>query len=556
VPGFGILAPSTDGNEAPHVAREPAWLPNGFAGRAAEEGSSTFHAAVSSTKPAASTRASFATIGSTGANARGEKRDYFWLLQAIQECCPAADPSAPEEQLRKPLASVQEGMAERVRRIHVESLLGKCGFKIPDTVILKNGKPRKRFSLDSSGRMQVETLNSSAQLLRVLRRYVQIAQKARPVAPAVWTDARNDPRGRTLNGSHSEPSLRPQSSPAGKRQKSAGRARGTEPYREAAVLYYADGAVRYMTVAEAVKQMENVSRLPKEFWQHIVMLQMPVQPSRHDATTRYITYNFDAASEGFEPQAPLPLVHRRSNSLTHLPHNEQARGQEGSLVGAIPRKINNCLTSQKGKYGNGMSIVNCRFEFVLDEADGTLWLINAEKVLCEQQDLQVEDCNSDDDEIIRYFKEDEFRELMQNVQKKYDDLKDRWQCHEEPGEDGEPPQFVLESRNAADRLAGVKHPEELLKYHQAEGKMKQFYFSEIKSGGVDQERAKRMKSARAAGKAIWFKRWVKGHRRGRRGLTVHKGPGDTMNASQSARQETTPFEGNQVQRVQSAGPRR
>jgi hypothetical protein len=243
---------------------------------------------------------------------------------------------------------------------------------------LRNGKPKKRFSLDARGQLHVEKLNSSAQLLRVLRRYVELAQKRRPIAPAIVPgNARA-----SLHASHSEPVLRRRSVEGGevRRGSDAGRQRSVEPLREAAVLYYDDGAVRYMTTAEAVKQMENVSRLPKEFWAHIVMLQMPVHPSRYDVTTRYITYNFDAKSEGFEPQAPLPLLHRRSNSLAHV---DPARGQE-AMVGTIPRKINACLTMKRGRYGNGMGIINGRFEFVLDEADGTFWLINAEKLLCEQ----------------------------------------------------------------------------------------------------------------------------------------------------------------------------
>merc|ERR1719446_831772 len=78
------------------------------------------------------------------------------------------------------------------------------------------------------------------------------------------------------------------------------RMRGAEPFREAAVLHYNDGATRYMTTNEALKQMENVSRLPKEFWQHIVMLQTPIPVNISKSTTRYITYCYDAASGGFE----------------------------------------------------------------------------------------------------------------------------------------------------------------------------------------------------------------------------------------------------------------
>jgi len=475
-----------------------------------------------------------------------ERREYFWLLNAVQECCPASDPNAPEvEPARKPVGREAENTLKRLKE---ESLVGKFGFKIPDTVILRNGKPRKRFSMDAQGRIAVEKLNSSAQLLRILRRYVQLAQKRAALlpfceAPRARSQLGRSPSpegqkgfpaggscvigGKVMSASRSEPSLRGSAKrPFQPRQQEMLPSR---ELRECAVLYYADGAVRYMTTAEAVKQMENVSRLPKEFWQHVVMLQtpVPVMGSRPDLATRYITYNFDAGSEGFEPQAPLPLVHRRSNSISHV---DFARGQEAPIVAAVPRKINTGLATKRGRYGNGAGIISGRFEFVLDEADGSLWLINAEKLVVEHQKAQVEDSNSEEDDQIRYFKEDDFREFMQEQEKTWDGLKQRWECKEHTtGSDDEPPTFELVSRNAADRLAGVKSPDELLKYYQAENKMLRYYENLKK-----EEREANIiatSGQRAFGLCIWFKRWVRIHRdrRGRPSIS------NSLDASRSAR---------------------
>lgn len=552
VPGFGIAVPGVKPvGEAWNPSgdiREATLIPAGFAAHGFDQvgqrqsSAPNFHPAVSSTKPAPRSNT---LTSSTAPRIQGERRDFFWLLQAVQECCPAID----EPVKRVPAVGRIESVAETERRRYNESLLAKCGFKIPDIVILRNGKPKKRFSLDGSGKMQVEKLQSSAQLLRILRRYVQIAQKSRPLAPAFNPAPSRKGAVKTLHASQSEPILQKRQSPseADAMQQRLSR-RGAEPLREAAVLYYDDAAVRYMTTGEALKQMENVSRLPREFWQHIVMLQTPVQASMPDATTRYITYTFDASSsaEGFEPQAPLPLLHRRSHSTSNF---DQNHGHEATLVAAVPRKINECLAAKKGRYGNGMTIISARFEFVFDEAEGTLWLINVEKLICEQQELCMEDCNSEDDEH-RYFKEEEFKELMQEEQRKHDTLKERWDvqpCEQElPHEGDEPPVFQFTSKNAADRLSQKKSPEELEKYFDEREKMLRFYFSEIKSGGVLQARARDNAINKAVGLSVWFKRWVKSHR----------GSDRIGTASQSARQQP-PSQGMRTMegpRVRSAGP--
>jgi hypothetical protein len=291
------------------------------------------------------------------------------------------------------------------------------------------------------------------------------------------------------------------------------------------------------------------------------MMQVPVQASNPDTLTRYITYSFDASSsaEGFEPQAPLPLLHRRSGSVSNFDHNH---GHEAALVAAVPRKINECLAAKKGRYGNGMIIISGLFEFVFDEAESTLWLINAEKLVCEQQDISMEDCDTQDDEH-RYFKEEEFKELMEEEQRKHDMLKDRWEVHpveqEQPHESEDPEvpiKFEFTAKNAADRLAHKASPEELGKYFDEREKMLGFYFSDIRSGGVEQERARDIKVNKAIGLCVWFRRWVKSHRNRDRFTSAMSGTG---NASQSARQRTatqSSTQSTQSQRVRSAGPLR
>jgi hypothetical protein len=293
--------------------------------------------------------------------------------------------------------------------------------------------------------------------------------------------------------------------------------------------------------------MENVSRLPKEFWQHIMMLQTPVpmQSAKPESSTRYITYNFDAHSDGFEPQAPLPLVHRRSNSITQT---EFGHGKESSLVAQVPRKINAALAAKKGgRCGNGAGIVSGRFEFVLDEADGTLWLINADNLVIEQQRVTgKEDSNSEeDDDNIRWFKEESFREFMEEQTQKYELMKQRWELKEPPDSTGwghGDPQFVLVSRNAADRLDKKKSPEELLKYYQVEYKMLGYYH-EISRETDGKEYARKLD--KALGLCMWFKRWKK----------IHFGHHGNPNASitQDSRDPTTPQSRNGGgQRVRSA----
>lgn len=327
------------------------------------------------------------------------------------------------------------------------------------------------------------------------------------------------------------------------RNESSRRRHDPEKSREAAVLYYGDGSVRYMTTQEALKQMYNVSRLPKEFWQHIVMLQMPVTVSLHcEANTRYITYSFDANSEGVMPQAPLPLVNKRS----HASQVESSGGKEGGIVAGVLRKIKDALSNKtKGRYGNGARILSGRFEFVLDESDGALWLINVEKLIIEQHRVMVEDNHSKEDDQLRYFEEDDFREFMQEQESTFDSLKQRWELQDPPCGSGQedPHSFILVSRNASDRLSGVKCPEELIKYHKAERQMDRYY-NKLVEDLREEENNLKTGGNRALGLCIWFKRWVRVHQGKRRPAT-----------SKPARQQPSPqsCSGGSGPRARSAG---
>jgi hypothetical protein len=317
---------------------------------------------------------------------------------------------------------------------------------------------------------------------------------------------------------------------------------------------------------------------------------------------------------------------RRSNSITHLDLScrQESGKQEAPLAAAVPRKINAGISTRKDKYGNAAGISSGRFEFVLDESDGTLWLINAEKLVIEQQTLQVEDVNSVEDEQIRYFKEDEFRELMKEQEQKYEVLKQRWEVQERsryewgdseswyayepstsaiiaeavknrksnvqittdgntyeidlnsmtqrhpsgdlsevrlaPGggstSDDDGPQLELVSKTAADRLAGTKSPDELLKFYQAESKMLR-YFKALKSEEFDPDHARKAAGDRALGLCMWFRRWVRVHK-GRRhcsnakiAMLMASGTPTANRARMSLEDPST-----QTRRVRSAGHHR
>lgn len=188
---------------------------------------------------------------------------------------------------------------------------------------------------------------------------------------------------------------------------------GGFPLTEVAVLYFHDGAVRTMTSQEAVAQMSGVSKLPKEFWQHIRMLQAPVVSSSGGCapSSKYITYGFDSRSGGCDPQAPLP----RADHNRHGQSTSHELGDEGSRVAAVPRQISATLAGRrKGEVGAGIELMSGQSEFVQEEADGPLWLVNASRLCCVRSlpSEDAEERSPSEEEEIRYFQEGEFVKIL------------------------------------------------------------------------------------------------------------------------------------------------
>mmetsp|Transcript_75584 Transcript_75584/g.179603 ORF Transcript_75584/g.179603 Transcript_75584/m.179603 type:complete len:615 (-) Transcript_75584:104-1948(-) len=473
------------------------------------------------------------------------QRDFAWLLRVLFEL-------AELEVQTTAMPSFLEDLVKGRPSSKSTANLGPfgVGVKIPETVILEKGKPKRRYSLDGKGAPEVTRMKTSAELLRVLREFVrkaahQVGRKthagqAQPQA-ATWDprQASSYPQSQPglLTQSASEPALatvKAPSSAANPHRASTSRGSGREgripplalaagngshSLLEAAVLYYVDGAVRCMTSGEAVTQMAGVSKLPREFWQHICMLQVPVMSSKVGKQTRYITYNFDVRGNMFQPQAQQPLsIHRRAEHVAGFSALEpnQASGvassNEANRVAAVPQRINAKLAQRKrGEVGAGIEIVSGQLEFVLDEADGTLWLVNASKLRCarraeekaEDQGLQSED------EGIRYFVEEEFDSLMRTQEVRFENMKKRFNMSGPPGGMTASP-----SMSAADRLAGVTVPDELNKYCEAEEEMLRYYDEEVKPEvfrrlpqftHVD---GTAVQSQRAVGLSVWFRRWV------------------------------------------------
>merc|ERR1740129_1132501 len=260
-------------------------------------------------------------------------------------------------------------------------------------------------------------MKTSAELLRVLREFVKKAQKSRQAAlpkdggpsrrgsPAGngCADPGSPGSGRVQRSRSEGALLRGGATPSGTVPFGAGGGRRGEarallnnamlagPLTEAAVLYYHDGFSRVMTSVEAEKQMEGKSKLSKEFWQDIRVLQAPVQASHAGAALRRITYSHSARTGGAEPQAPVPpLAQRRSGSSAA--QVELGWDAQGARVAAVPRRINSCLAAApRGKCGAGRSVISGQFEFAHDEADNTLWLLHTCHLLCERRTLPDEE---------------------------------------------------------------------------------------------------------------------------------------------------------------------
>eukprot|EP00928_Gymnodinium_smaydae_P020532 TRINITY_DN17934_c0_g1_i1.p1 TRINITY_DN17934_c0_g1~~TRINITY_DN17934_c0_g1_i1.p1 ORF type:complete len:581 (-),score=131.46 TRINITY_DN17934_c0_g1_i1:50-1684(-) len=71
------------------------------------------------------------------------------------------------------------GLGTIVNGIRDKSLAANLGFRVPDTVVLEKGRPKRRYSVDVVGQLQVTYPKTSADLLRILRELVQRAHGRR-----------------------------------------------------------------------------------------------------------------------------------------------------------------------------------------------------------------------------------------------------------------------------------------------------------------------------------------------------------------------------------------
>lgn len=505
-----------------------------------------------------------------------QPKGFVWFLRVAAACARAEEAPVPDyyadlEQKgnSRPANNLESFIPAEGQSGSLEDVLG---IRIPDTVILQKGKPQRRYTLDAQGRVQVTHMKTSAELLRVLRDFVRRAIRPRLPAANLALQAMGGSKGaagfrKTSSFVSGLPPASAGTQPAPsktapQRSRSEGALKGrvalgsisdilgpggghaTNPMTEVAVLYYSadedeqpeelmrsrtyvgqtraeEGgrltAVRLMTYAEAIAQMKGASKLPRAFWQHIGILQTPVQSSHVGVPTRYITYNYDQALAGeIDPQEPVPLGGLQ-------PGQDPVPRDEASRVAAVPRKVNeHLLRCKKGQYY--LSLVSGQFEFVLDEADGTLWLVNASKLVIERrQEAKKKDPKVEE---VRYFEEEEFAQLMREEDLRLSQNMKRF-VNQDPATPKSPDGMPTFTLNAADRLANVRVPQALYTFYAAEHEMLRYYKEEVLPVAE-----KKPGSSDGRGKAVslhsWFRWWaraagIKGRRAMRRRNDVEDG---------------------------------
>jgi len=469
-----------------------------------------------------------------------QPRGFVWLLKVAAACAPVetnADPLDTHSDVR-----AYTRLSTSSFRTEGVSLEAQLGVRIPDTVILHKGKPQRRFSLDSQGRVQVTPMKSSAELLRVLKEFAKRATRPRTSASGhgvrASTPATRRPTAKRMPKSQSTGTIKRLGSAPTLTWEDDGRGTGmaASPVAEVAVLHYrmegmeegwytplpyeerprssqqtrsveARGpvrspTVRLMTYAEAMAQMQGVGKLPHDFWEEIRLLQVPVQSATIGATTRYILYDFNSGSvHNIEPQEQVPRGQLLSGPSSQT-RNVGLRSREEALrVAAVPQRLNDWLfRSRRGQ--NYHTLVRGRFEFILDEADGALWLVHASRLFLERR-REVPDPPPPAEEV-RYFAEEEFAQLMRQEELRLSQNIKRFVNPDAGGADGMPT-FTL---NAADRLGGARIPQELSKYYEAGNFMLQHYAESKAAEAKSQEPAG--SGGRAVGLQVWFRRWAKG----------------------------------------------
>lgn len=414
------------------------------------------------------------------------QRDFTWLLRVMSEMAP----------------SEGGGLAGTLSYDGIwtpdpRSLQGKLGILVPETVILEKGKPKRRYFLDPAGRISVLRMKTSAELLRVLREFVRRA--------AAQHQERHERRSslRRSSGTRSEPSLARALSPAA--EKSAETPSALRQL-EVALLHYNDGLSRQMMLAEAVSQIRGASKLPREFWQRMRMVQVPIQSAHPNIPARYIAYSFDINSGGLEPQEPMPLGGGARIELRTTSRYAQQAESEVARMAAVPKALNNFLRSKARRVR--MEIVKGLFEFVLDEGDGTLWLANASKLRCR---FLPRGANEDGTMDVRppevlFFEEEDFEEEMRETESVIEYLKKRFGGDPGVAKGGSGVRGI--ELSPSDQLAGVRVPSNLVQFYEEEEKMWRYYEDEVRIMALRRERLPQHEN-KAVGMGCWFRRWVK-----------------------------------------------
>jgi len=302
-------------------------------------------------------------------------------------------------------------------------------LNIPETVILEKGKPKKMYFLDGDGQLNVTRMKTSAELLRVLRNFIKLCvrREARRERESAGTPSESAQSGkrRSVN-----PSVVPRTQPTivAPNLNAAFIAENklavaSEPDRlksgaaplEVAVLHYNDGAVRAMTDLEAQQQIHGKSKLPKAFWGDIAMLQSTIQSHKKGVNTKYITYNFDLRSG--EHKAALEDWSNRN-----VAKQQQKDGNNTAAVEEVPNIINDYLRKKVN-----LELISGQLEFMLDEADNTLWLVNASRLICAKTIAKVRDASNEPVQMeIKYFCEEEFSQTMAKHEQLCTELQDEF----------------------------------------------------------------------------------------------------------------------------------
>jgi len=141
----------------------------------------------------------------------------------------------------------------------------------------------------------------------------------------------------------------------------------------------------------------------------------------------------------------------------------------------------------------------------LDEADGTLWLVNASRLVLERRS-ETEKKKSNVEDEVRYFEEDDFAQLMDEEDLRLTQNIKRFvnQDPASPREVGQTPTFKLRD---ADRYAGVRVPEELLTFYWAEQEMLRQYTEEV--ANQTDRKPSPWGGGRAVGLHTWFRWWAR-----------------------------------------------